>query len=90
LEFDYMVQIVFKGKPKEFAAPSHVVFTHNSEYWSVIFEVETRITARHIPPGAEYKEIDIERTDFLNYHLDNLDIRSQLGPRRFFIKLTDG
>jgi hypothetical protein len=82
LEIDSRLEIVFKGKPKGFAAPSHAVFTHNSEYGLVIFEVETRITARYIPPGAEYQELEIEWTDFLNYYIDNSDIRSQLGPRR--------
>ena len=48
----------------------------------VIFEVETRVTARYIPPGAEYEELEIERTDFMNYYIDNSDIRSELGSRR--------
>jgi uncharacterized protein (DUF736 family) len=64
LEVDSKLEIVFKGKPKGFEAPSHAVFTHNSEYGLVIFEVETRITSRYIPPGAEYQELEIERTDF--------------------------
>jgi hypothetical protein len=82
LEVDSRLEIVFKGRPKGFAAQSHAVFTHNAEYGSVIFEVEIRITARYIPPGAEYQELEIERTDFLNYYLDSSDIRSQFGPRR--------
>jgi hypothetical protein len=82
LEVDSRLEIVFKGKPKGFAAPSHAVFTHNSQYGLVIFEVETRITNRYIPPGEEYQELEIERTDFLNNYIDNSDIRSQLGPRR--------
>jgi hypothetical protein len=82
LEIDSRLEIVFKGKPKGFEAPSHSVYTHQSEYGLVIFEVETRITARYIPPGAEYQELEIQRTDFLNYYIDNSDIRSELGPRR--------
>jgi len=54
------LEIVFKGNPKGFAAP-HSVFTHQSEYGLVIFEVETPVTARYIPPGAEYQELKIER-----------------------------
>jgi len=78
LEVDSRLEIVFKGKPRGFAAPSHSVFMHNSEYRLVNFEVETQITARYISPGAEYQELEIERTDFLNYYIDNSDIRSQL------------
>jgi len=65
LEDDSRLEILFKGKPKGFAAPSHAVFTHNSEYGFVVFEVETRITGRYIPPGAKYQELEIERADFL-------------------------
>ena len=82
LEVDSRLEIAFKGKPKGFAAPSQSVFTHQSEYGLVIFEVETRVTSRYIPPGAEYQELEIERTDFLNYYIDNSDIRSALGSRR--------
>jgi hypothetical protein len=82
LEVDSRLEIAFKGKPKRFEAPSHSVFTHQSEHGLVIFEVETLVTSRYIPPGAEYSELEIVRTDFLNYYIDNSDIRSQLGPRR--------
>jgi hypothetical protein len=82
LEVDSRLEIVFKGKPKRFEAPSHSVFTHQSEYGLVIFEVETRVTSWYIPPGAEYSELEIVRTDFLNYYIDNSDIRNQLGRRR--------
>jgi hypothetical protein len=82
LEVDSRLEIAFKGKPKGFAAPSHAVFTHQSEYGVVIFEVETRVTSRYISPDAEYQELEIERTDFMNYYIDNSDIRSELGSRR--------
>ena len=45
LEVDSRLEIVFKGKPKGFEIPSHAVFTHQSEYGLVIFEVETRVTS---------------------------------------------
>jgi len=82
LEFDARLEIVFKGKPKVFEVPSHAVFTHQSEYGLVIFEVETRVTSTYIPPGAECLELEIERTDYLNYIIDNSEIRSQLGSHR--------
>jgi hypothetical protein len=82
VEVDSRLENVFKGKPKGFEVPSHSVFTHQSEYGVVIFEIETRVTARYIPPGADFPILDIERTDFLNYYIDNSEIRSQLGSRR--------
>ena len=82
LEVDSRLDIAFKGKPKGSAASSQSVFTHQSEYGLVIFEVETRVTSRYIPPGAEYQALEIERTDFLNHYIDNSDIRSPLGSRR--------
>jgi hypothetical protein len=39
LEVDSRLETAFKGKPKRFEAPSHSVFTHQSEYGLVIFEV---------------------------------------------------
>jgi hypothetical protein len=56
-----------------------LVFTHPSKYGLVIFEVETQVTARYIPPGAKYQELEIECTDILNYYIDNSDIRNELG-----------
>jgi len=76
------LEIVFKGKPKGCEVPSNAVFTHQSEYGLVIFEVETRVTSWYIPPGAECIELEIERTDYLNYIIDNSEIRSQLGSHR--------
>jgi len=83
LEVDSRLEIVFKGKPKGFKVPSHAVFTHQSEYGLVIFEVETRVTSRYIPPVAECLEVKIQRTDYLSYILDNSEIRSQLGSDSF-------
>jgi len=60
LEVDSRLVIGFEGKSKKFEAPSHAVFTHQSEYCLVIFEVETRVVARYIPPGAEYQQLEIE------------------------------
>ena len=82
LEVDSRLEIGFEDKPKKFEVPSYAVFTHQSEYGLVIFEVETRVVARYIPPGAEYQELEIERTDFLNYYIDNSEIRNELGSRR--------
>jgi hypothetical protein len=70
LEVDSRLEIVFKDKPKGLEVPSHSVFTHQSEYGLVIFEVETRVTARYILPGADFQILEIERKYFLNYYID--------------------
>ena len=58
----------------------------------MIFELETRVTARYIPLDTEYQEIEIERTDFLNQYINNSDEREQffsrsedIGPRRISV-----
>jgi hypothetical protein len=65
LEVGSRLEITFEGKPTGFEVPSYSVCNHQSEYGIVTFELETRVTARYIPPGAEYKDLEIERTDFL-------------------------
>ena len=82
LDIDSRLEIVFEGKPRGFEVPSFAVYNHQSEHGIVIFEVETRVTARYIPPGAEYSELEIERTDFLNYYVYESGIRQDRGPRR--------
>jgi hypothetical protein len=54
LEFESRLEILFKCRPKIFKVHSHNVFTHQSEYELVILEVETRVTAKYIPSGADY------------------------------------
>jgi hypothetical protein len=79
LEVDSRLEIAFEGKPIGFEVPSYSVYNHQSEYGIGVFELEARVTARYIPPGAEYKDLEIERPDFLSYLNDSDDI----GPRRF-------
>jgi hypothetical protein len=52
LEVDSRLEIAFEGKPKGITVPSYSVSNHQSEDGIVIFEVETRVVARHIPPGV--------------------------------------
>ena len=92
LEVDSRLEIAFEGKPKKFAVPSYSVYNHQSEDGIVIFELETRVTARYIPLDTEYQEIEIERTDFLNQYINNSDEREQffsrsedIGPRRISV-----
>lgn len=82
MEIDSRLEIGFEAKPKNFEAPSFSVYNHQLEYGIVIFEVEMRIAARYIPPDAQYKELEIERTDFLNYYVYEPGERKDTGPRR--------
>jgi hypothetical protein len=82
LEIHSRLEIGFEGKPRNFEVPSFAVYSHQSEYGIVIFEVETRVTSRYIPPGAECNELEIERTDFLKHYVYVSDERKDYGPRR--------
>jgi hypothetical protein len=66
LEVDSRLEIAFKGKPKGFQAPSYKVFTNDNPNGTVVFDVETRIVQRYITPGCTYKDLEIERTEFLS------------------------
>ena len=48
LEVDSRLEIAFEGKPKKFVVPSYSVYNHQSEDGIVIFELETRVTARYM------------------------------------------
>jgi hypothetical protein len=66
LEVDSRLEIAFKGKPKGFQVPSYKVFTNDNPNGRVDFDVETRIVQRYITPGCTYRDVEIERTDFLS------------------------
>jgi hypothetical protein len=66
LEVESRLEIAFEGKPKGFQAPSYKVFTNENLNGTVVFDVETRIVERYITPGCTYKDLEIERTDFLS------------------------
>jgi len=82
LEIDCRLEIGFEGKLSGFEVPSFAVYNHQSEHCIVIFEVETRVTGRYIPPGAEYSVLEIERTDFLNYYVYESGGKQDRGHRR--------
>jgi len=78
------LEIGFEGKRRGFEAPSFAVYNHQSEHGIEIFEAEAQVTARYIPPGAEYKELEIECTGFLNYYVYESGGRPDFGPRRIY------
>jgi len=59
LKIDSRLEIAFEGTPRGFAVPSYSVYNHQSAAGIVIFELETRVTARYIPLAAEYKDVEI-------------------------------
>jgi hypothetical protein len=60
------IEIAFVGHPKHFQAPSYKIYKYEpSPGLTVVFEVAVRIIRRHINPGYEYADVEIERTDFL-------------------------
>jgi hypothetical protein len=71
LEVDSRLEIAFAGKLKGFQAP-YKVFTNGNPNGTVVFDVETRIVQRYITPGCTYKDLEIERTDFLSTYCGEL------------------
>jgi hypothetical protein len=65
LEVDSRLELAFEGTPKGFQAPSYKIFTNENPNGTVVFDVETSIVQTYITPGCAYKDLEIERTDFL-------------------------
>ena len=60
------LEIAFAGKPKGFKVPNYKVYKYeHSEGLAVVFEVETRLIKRYIPPHCDFDLIEVERTDYL-------------------------
>jgi hypothetical protein len=55
LDIDSRLKMAFEGKPKGFAVLSYSVYNHQSMARIVIFEFETRVTARYIPLAVDIK-----------------------------------
>jgi hypothetical protein len=56
----------FVGKPKRLKVPNHQLYKYElSEGLTVVFEVETRLIKRYIPPYSEFNVTEVERTDFI-------------------------
>jgi len=60
------LEIAFAGQPKRYKVPNFKIYKYeHSEGLSVVFEVETRLIKRYIPPHCEFEVLEIERTDYL-------------------------
>jgi len=60
------LEIAFVGKPRGLKVPNHQLYKYElSERSAVVFEVETGLIKRYIPPHCDFDVLEIERTDFL-------------------------
>jgi hypothetical protein len=60
------LEIAFAGKPKRYKVPICKLFKfEHCEGFAVVFEVETRLIKRYIPPNSEYDLVEIECTDYV-------------------------
>ena len=81
LEVDSRLEIAFEGKPKVFVVPSYRVYNHRSQDGLVISELETRVVSRYIRPDEEYKDFEIERTDFFKFYFEDVDTGDSSSSR---------
>jgi len=66
LTVESQLEIAFAGKPKNVRVPNYKIYKYeHSEGLSVVFEVETRLIKRYIPPNCDSDILEIERTDYL-------------------------
>ena len=60
------LEIAFAGRPRGFKVPSYKIYKYeHSEWLAVVFEVQTRLIKRYIPPQCDFDLLKIERTDYL-------------------------
>ena len=60
------LEIAFAGRPRGFKVPNYKIYKYeHSEGLAVVFEVETRLIKRYIPPRCDFEILEIERTDYL-------------------------
>jgi len=60
------LEIAFAGRPRGFKVPNYKIYKYeHSEGLAVVFEVETRLIKRYIPPHCDFEILERERTDYL-------------------------
>jgi hypothetical protein len=66
LTVESRLEIAFAGRPRGFRVPNYKIYKYeHSEGLAVVFEVETRLIKRYIPPHCDFDILEIERTDYL-------------------------
>jgi hypothetical protein len=67
LAVESRLEIAFAGKPKRYKDPACQLFKfEHREGLSIVFEVETRLIKRYIPPNSEFDLLEIELQ--ITYH----------------------
>jgi hypothetical protein len=60
------LEIALAVRPRGFRVPNYKIYKYeHSEGLAVVFEVETRLIKRYIPPHCDFDILEIERTDYL-------------------------
>ena len=59
------LEVAFTGSPKEFKVPNYKIYKYeHSEGLAVVFDVETHLIKRYIPPHFDFDVLEVERTDY--------------------------
>jgi hypothetical protein len=66
LAVESRLEIAFAGRPRGIKVPNCKLYEYeHAEGLSVVFDTETRLITRYIPPHCEFDLIEVERTDFV-------------------------
>jgi hypothetical protein len=66
LSVESRLEIAFAGRPRRYKVPNCNIFKfEHSEGLAVVFEVETQLIKRYIPPNCEFDLVEVEPTDYL-------------------------
>jgi hypothetical protein len=66
LKVESRLEIAFVGRPKGLKVSHYNIYRCElSEGFAVVFEVETRLIKRYIPPYSEFDLVEVERTDYV-------------------------
>ena len=79
------LEIAFVGRPKGFKVPSNKIYKYeHSEGLAVVFEVETRLIKRHIPPRCDF---DLPETDWTDLPLAGCAQRQMADARVSYMNM---
>jgi hypothetical protein len=66
LKVESRLEIAFVGKPRSLRVPHYNIVRYElAEGFAIVFEVETRLIKRYIPPHSEFEPVEVERTDYV-------------------------
>jgi hypothetical protein len=66
LTVESRLEFAFAGRRRGFRVPNYKIYKYeHSEGLAVVFEVETRLNKRFIPPHCDFDLLEVERTDYL-------------------------